>query len=489
MLYIKLSSTQFLITSIFSAVFCALNLGLSLIAVINTIKSKQRQVMQSKFWMQILYATYSIFVISMIILLFQLATNWAPLAGILGSTLGPILSIITLTMLTIEALLIMTKIHQENKKLIWAIFILMHVLLWMIICAQNLLYNPSGIEFDYINNYTKIISFKQIIFNQSILQNFLYALLLSYLTCAIFIMSVSAYFFLKNKHIVFAINATKVSVIIGLACSIIMISNLENVDTINAKQTIALHSLRINNGMQALQAMRNLKKEYTQSEKEIFLMHKHDIPYALLVAQLQPTERLIGTSFETILPSVEEISQETIANTAREMIPNINFINTINKIMKTFLATLTCLFSLLFFLLLRKKLAQSKNILKICITSLPLPVLLILFSILKDELLHANWAVFNMIPTHLIASKLKEVSIQTSLCGLILFLIAALIMIAARIMNIINTGPLPQTSANKIFNHKTFNSKAIYSAQIKSRAVLKKLNAKKLLQKSKNRSR
>ena len=443
--FIEFSKNQFFLTAGFNLIFVEFNAGISLITAI--MYSMRKTIWQrcAKFWLKTILASYSITVITTLLLVFQLATNWSKLGGICGNIFGPFLILIALIMFFCEFLMFLIKLRAEKTKTLWILTILMHLHLWIIIAIQTTMHQPnSSIEFDYMNNCAHIVSFFDISFNFNTAIQFTKSLWKSYSIASIFCIGICARYILQNKHIAFSISSIKTAVLIGgSACisltpliykaSSFQMPNIKNIQTINV--------IHIKNGMLGLQAMRNLKKEYTLAEKEIFLMHKHDIAYANLIPELQPTERLIGTSFETVLPSISEINQEQITQIANEIIPNFKLAFYSNLITIFINILLTIIFFMFAYKLFRKKITSANFTLKCAIVVMPLPFLSAISQYANIEATRGPWLINNMLPIYLAASNLTAISAMISLISMCIFLFICILLFAFRIINIAQDGP------------------------------------------------
>jgi len=440
----SLSQLQFRLLSCLHIAFISFNIGFGAFATLmqtinlligSKVKKNNHEfcAQGAKFWLKMLTISHQFALITLIPIIFSLVINWNQLIVSTGSIFGPLILCMLFAMFILEIFIILAKYLAKSTNL-YSNFLsrkIMFLSVLLIIAVLTILYtlplvamhammhHPVGIEFDFLNNYGTIVSFTKILSN-NISNMFWHNVFISYLTTSMIASAISAYYILKQKQIGMAINSMKIAIFFGLfsLCGtywtgINLYTQQEQEKNTTTHEQINKNKTRIKNGMLGIKAMRNLRKEYTQEDKNLFLMHKEDIPYALLLRNFQPAERLIGTTFETVFPTLEEISQKEINNAARSALKHK--IHITQFVISSIISAFTLLiFLLLLYKTLRKKIVDAKLILKTTITFFWAPIALIYINMMAKEIQRFPWLIYNIIPEYMMITKLNSQFITLS---------------------------------------------------------------------------
>jgi len=208
-----LARIQFAFTISFHILFPSFSIGLATFLAIMEgawLKTKNPLYLSiCKFWMKIFALTFGMGVVSGIVMEFQLGTNWSGFTKAVGPVLGALFTYEVLTAFFIEAgfLGVMIfgwervgpKLHYFSTLLV---FFGVTLSAFWILSANSWMQTPSGALF--IKGHFLVTSWWHVIFNPSVMTRYIHMLLAAYVTTVLVIMSISAFYLLKNRHLQFS---------------------------------------------------------------------------------------------------------------------------------------------------------------------------------------------------------------------------------------------------------------------------------------------
>ncbi|MCE3267902.1 MAG: cytochrome ubiquinol oxidase subunit [Burkholderiales bacterium] len=217
-----LSRIQFAFTMSMHIIFPAFSIGLISFLVFMEgawLKTKNPVYYQIiRFWTKVFALTFGMGVVSGIAMEFQLGTNWAGFSRQIGSVLGPLFIYEVLSAFFVEAGFIGILIFGWNKvgeKLHYAATIMVAVgtLLsaYWILSANSWMQHPVGYAIE--NGKYVATNWWEIIFNLYTLPRYLHMVMAAWLATGFAIISISAYYLLRDKNIEFAKKCLRFSVI------------------------------------------------------------------------------------------------------------------------------------------------------------------------------------------------------------------------------------------------------------------------------------
>ncbi len=208
-----LSRMQFGFTISFHILFPAFSIGLVMfLAVMEGLWLKTQNKMYQnicKFWTKIFALTFGMGVVSGVVMEFQLGTNWAGFTKEVGGVLGPLFTYEVMTAFFIEAGFLGVMLFgwdRVGKKLHYfsTLLVLIGTTLsaYWIMSANSWMQHPIG----FMNDGTKFIvnNWYDVVFNPITFPRFLHMMLASYISAALVISSVSAYYLLQKRFINFS---------------------------------------------------------------------------------------------------------------------------------------------------------------------------------------------------------------------------------------------------------------------------------------------
>jgi cytochrome d ubiquinol oxidase subunit I len=205
-----LSRIQFAFVVCFHAIFPVFTIGLaSTIAGFETLHFKTgNPIWQklSKFWIQVFAVVFGIGVVSGIVMSFQFGTNWSNFSYATANFLGPVLSYEVITAFFLEAAFLGVLLFGRDKvpqgvHLFAAIMVATGTFIssFWILSANSLMQTPQGL--DLINGMYYVRSWTEALFTPSFGYRFAHMAVASFLTAALVVAGVSAWFILQKREL------------------------------------------------------------------------------------------------------------------------------------------------------------------------------------------------------------------------------------------------------------------------------------------------
>ncbi len=467
-------------TAMYHFLFVPLTLGLAWLLVIMesvyVITGKQIYKDMTRFWGKLFGINFALGVTTGITLEFQFGTNWAYFSHYVGDIFGVPLAIEGMMAFFLESTFVgLFFFGWERLSKVQHLFVTFLVALgsnmsalWILI-ANGWMQNPVGAEFNYETMRMELTSFADLFFNPVAQVKFVHTLAAGYVTGAMFVLAISAYFMLKGRDMAFAQRSFAIAAGFGLASilSVIVLgdeSGYELGDVQKAKlaameaewetheapapftlfgipdqeeQTthyaikipyllglIATRSIdeevtglkdiiaenegRIRNGMVAYAALQSLRSGDEREEvKALFEAHKDDMGYGLLLKRY--TEAVV------------DATDEQIKEAARNSIPNVAPIFWVFRLMVVSGFIMLFIFAAAFYFCAKRVVHQKRWLLKTTLYALPLPWIAIEGGWFVAEYGRQPWVIGGILPTNLATSTLEKSDLYFSLAGLIGF--------------------------------------------------------------------
>ena len=208
-----LSRIQFAFTISFHILFPAFSIGLSTFLVIMEglwLKTRNPLYLSiCKFWTKIFALTFGMGIVSGIVMEFQLGTNWSGFTRAVGGILGVLFSYEVMTAFFVEAGFLGVMLfgwnrvsHKFHYFSTLLVFIGTTLSAYWIMSANTWMQHPIG--YQEINGLFEPTNWLQIIFNPATYPRFIHMMLACYISSAFVIISVSALYLLKKRHLDFA---------------------------------------------------------------------------------------------------------------------------------------------------------------------------------------------------------------------------------------------------------------------------------------------
>lgn len=228
-----LSRIQFAFTIAFHYIYPPLSIGIGIILVIMEgmyLKTKDRfYENMTKFWVKVFALTFAIGVATGIVMEFEFGTNWATYSRFVGDVFGSALAAEGIFAFFLESGFLAVLVFGWDKvgpKMHFFSTLMvslgsMFSAVWIVV-ANSWQQTPAGFKIvgDGINARAEITDFWAMVFNPSSVDRLSHVISGCWLAGAFLIISVSAYYILKDRHIRFAKASIKIALVVVMIASL-----------------------------------------------------------------------------------------------------------------------------------------------------------------------------------------------------------------------------------------------------------------------------
>lgn len=229
-----LARFQFALTIMFHYIYPVLSIGLGLIMVITEalyLKTGQPLYLRTaQFWTKVFALTFAIGVATGIVMEFEFGTNWATYSRYVGDVFGSALAAEGVFAFFLEsgflAILIFGWNRVGRKFHFFATLMVClgaHFSAIWIVVANSWMQTPTGFEIvgHGLNARAEITDFWAMVFNPSSMTRLGHVILGCWLAGAFLVMSISAYYMLKKKHLAFARTSMHIALLVAFVSAIL----------------------------------------------------------------------------------------------------------------------------------------------------------------------------------------------------------------------------------------------------------------------------
>lgn len=228
---VDLSRLQFAMTALYHFLFVPLTIGLSiLLATMETVYVMTgREVWKRmvKFWGTLFGINFVLGVATGLTMEFQFGMNWAYFSQYVGDVFGAPLAIEGLMAFFMEATFVglfffgwdkLTK--RQHLAATWAVAIGTNFSALWILIANGWMQHPVGAMFNPDTMRMEVTSFYDVLFNPVAQAKFVHTVSAGYVTAALFVLGISCWYLLKNRHIAIAKRSIAVASAFGFASAL-----------------------------------------------------------------------------------------------------------------------------------------------------------------------------------------------------------------------------------------------------------------------------
>ncbi len=228
-----LSRIQFAVTIAFHYIYPPLSIGLGVILVAMEglyIKTKNKLFEDmTKFWVKVFAITFAIGVATGIVMEFQFGTNWATYSRFVGDVFGSPLAAEGIFAFFLESGFLAILVFGWKKvspKMHFTSTILValgaHLSAVWIIIANSWQQTPAGFHVvgEGLKARAEMTDFWEVVFNPSSMDRLSHTLSGAWLAGAFLVLSIGAYYLIKNKYIDFAKSSMKIAVCLAIFASL-----------------------------------------------------------------------------------------------------------------------------------------------------------------------------------------------------------------------------------------------------------------------------
>ena len=495
---VDLSRLQFAATAMYHFLFVPLTLGLSLLMAImeSVYVMTGREIWRrmTLFWGTLFGVNFAMGVATGIVMEFQFGMNWSYYSHYVGDIFGAPLAIEGLMAFFLEATFIglfffgwdrLSKV--AHLCVTWLVALGANFSALWILIANGWMQNPVGATFNPDTMRMEVTDFMAVLFNPVAQAKFVHTVSAGYVTGAMFVMAISAYFLLRGLHRDLARRSMAVAASFGLAASLsvvvlgdesgyvatehqkMKIAAMEAMwETEPAPAGLTLFALpgtdgnrfelkipyvlglittrslntelpgilplvehaetRIRSGMASAADLEAIRKDpKDQAARARFAENWHDLGYALLLKRYRS--------------DVGNATPEEIRQAAFDTVPAVAPLFWSFRVMVALGLYFIAFFAVAFWLSTRHRIDANRTLLKIALVSLPLPWVAIEAGWLVAEYGRQPWVVEGVLPTFYAASGLTLGDLAISL-GFFLTLYTTLAVIMVVLMlKVIRSGP------------------------------------------------
>lgn len=501
-LVVDLSRIQFAATALYHFLFVPLTLGLTiLVAIMETVYvTTGREIYRrmTQFWAKLLLINFALGVATGLTMEFQFGMNWSFYSSFVGDAFGTALAIEGLMAFFMESTFIGLMVFGWDRLTKMQHLVITYLValgsnlsaLWILV-ANSFMQHPLGAEFNPVTMRLELSSFFDMFFNPDAQAKFVHTVLAGYVTAAIFVCGVSAFYMLRNRHMDIAKRSFRIAALFGvlgtggvltlgdalgyvgahaqptklvamealwkteeapMAFNAVAIPSQEEQRNLFEIQIPALlsilvtHSLdgtlpgadvlkeqakeRIKSGIPAIQAMQILSSNpHDEQALAQFEAHKADLGYGFLVQRYAPDG------------DVSRVTEADIAKAANDTIPEVWIVFWSFRVMVALGLLMLGYFVLAFILTLNNSVHNTRWFLRVSVWMIPVPFLACEMGWLVAEVGRQPWTVFEILPTWLAASTHTVTYMVVSLSGFILLYTIFAIIELFLMLHFIRKGP------------------------------------------------
>ena len=228
------SRLQFAMTAMYHWLFVPLTLGITfIIAIMETIyvrTGKEEWKRMTQFWMILFGINFAVGVATGLILEFQFGTNWSNYSWFVGDIFGAPLAIEGILAFFMEATFVAVMFfgwNRVSKKFhllsTWMVAIAVNLSALWILIANAWMQHPVGMIFNPETARNEMVDIWAVIFSPTAISKFFHSISSGFITGGIFVVGVSCWFLLKNRHTEMARKSIIIGAIFGLFGSAIIV--------------------------------------------------------------------------------------------------------------------------------------------------------------------------------------------------------------------------------------------------------------------------
>ncbi len=228
-----LARIQFAFTVAFHYIYPPLSIGIGLLMVIFEsiylrTKNKEYEIL-ARFWTKIFALTFGIGVATGIVMEFEFGTNWATYSRFVGDVFGSALAAEGIFAFALESGFLGILLFGWNRVKPWVhlvstigvFFGSMFSAVWIVV-ANSWQQTPAGFHIvgEGLNARAEITDFWAMVFNPSSVDRLTHVWLGAFLAGAFLVLSVHAYYLLRNKHVEVSKKAFRIALLVATVFSL-----------------------------------------------------------------------------------------------------------------------------------------------------------------------------------------------------------------------------------------------------------------------------
>ena len=497
---VDLSRLQFAATALYHFLFVPLTIGMTWILVIMesvyVMTGKPIYKDMTRFWGKLFGINFALGVTTGLTLEFQFGTNWAYYSHYVGDIFGAPLAIEGLMAFFLESTFIglfffgWDRLSRRQHLLVTTLMAIGTNLsaLWILI-ANGWMQNPVGAEFNATTMRMEMVDFWAVLFNPDAQAKFVHTVSAGYVTGAMFVLSISAWYLLRKRDVEFAKRSFRIAAAFGLASALSVIvlgdesgytvgeaqqtkmaameamwetepapAGLKLIAGINEKEMkndweieipwllgligtrsldkelpgikeiIAHNRTRVVSGIEAVKALDQVRSNpQDAAARERLLTYQADLGFGLLLRKY--------------VTSMDQVTPELIDRAAADTIPRVTPLFWGFRLMVALGFAMAALFGLALWYSVKGSFAEKPWLLRWALWSLPMPWIACEMGWFVAEYGRQPWTIYGVLPTHMSVSTLSVSSLYGSLAGFVGFYTVLLIVEMYLMVKFARQGP------------------------------------------------
>ncbi|OYY03055.1 MAG: cytochrome d terminal oxidase subunit 1 [Acidocella sp. 35-58-6] len=442
-----------------------LTIMLAAMETVYVITGKQVYKDMTHFWGKLFGINFAIGVATGLTMEFEFGTNWSMYSHFVGDVFGTPLAIEGLMAFFMESTFVGLMFFgwdRLSKPAHLAVTYLVALgsnlsALWILV-ANGFMQNPQGASFDPDTMRMQFNDFTALVFSPDAQAKFVHTSIAGFVAGAMFVMGISAYYMLRGRHREFAARSFRMAALFGLVSTLAVVtlgdalgrldylvqptkiaameglwhtstppsapwliaalpndatqSNSMEIGVPYVLTPLVAHSLntpipglvdleqanvpRVDNGIKAIVALQQYGATHSADSLATFKQYENDMGYGFLAQRYAPNQD-VNLITPALLPSVEQ-------QAVRDSIPNVFVTFWSFRIMMVLGFYFVAIFAFAAYYSLKNQLEKHPMLLKLCMWSIPLPVLATEFGWVTAEAGRQPWTVFGWLPTFQSAS-------------------------------------------------------------------------------------
>jgi len=500
---VTLSRLQFALTALYHFLFVPLTLGLAwILAIMESVYVMTGRTVwrdATKFWGSLFGINFAMGVATGVTMEFQFGTNWSYYSHYVGDIFGAPLAIEGLMAFFLEATFVglfffgwkrLSKV--QHLAVTWLLALASNLSALWILVANSWMQNPVGAHFNPQTMRMELTSFGEVFFNPVAQSKFVHTVSAGYVTGAMFVMSISAYYLLRGRHTDIARRSVAVAASFGLASALsVVVLGDESGYTAGFSQKMKIAAIEAMWETEPAPAsftlfgVPDLASETTKYEVSVpWLLgliatrsidtpvagikplvenaetrirnglpayewiEKHGGGEASVPDDLENSMRDLGYAFllKRIRPDIENATAEQIHEAALSTIPDVPVLFWSFRIMVALGFYFIALFGATFYFISSRR-AAKPWFRRLVMYSLPLPWVAAELGWIVAEYGRQPWIIDGVMPTFLGASNLPASNVWASLLGFVLFYSALAVVDLALLVKYVRLGPQAEHDA------------------------------------------
>jgi len=224
---VDLSRLQFAATALYHFLFVPLTLGLGFIlAAMETVYVLTRKKIYKEmtiFWGKLFGINFALGVATGLTMEFEFGTNWSFYSHYVGDIFGAPLAIEGLMAFFLESTFVglmifgWSRLNRVTHLVVTYLAALGANLsaLWILV-ANAFMQHPVGAYFDPFTMRMQLANFADLIFSEGAQSKFVHTTAAGYVTASSFVMGISAWYLLKNRHVEIAKRSLRIGALFGI---------------------------------------------------------------------------------------------------------------------------------------------------------------------------------------------------------------------------------------------------------------------------------